>query len=362
LEWGQVKYFHNNQGRSFEDWTVKSGFASSGTGWWQSIAAADFNGDGRLDYVIGNIGLNTQYHADAEHPALLFYGEFKEGSEPLAIEAYYEGDKFYPWRSRKDLGAAIPSILQRFRRSDFFARAPLDQIVGADKLAAAQRFAATELRSGVLLSQPDGRFHFEALPAIMQIAPLQGLVAGDFNGDGKADIYAVQNSYAPNPVVGRFDGGLSQLLRGDGHGNFVPVPPAESGLLVPGDAKALVVLDLNDDGWPDFLLSRNNGTTLAYRNKGTTDGQSLRVVLRGPPGNPNAVGARLTIEYADGSIQTDEIAAGSGYYSQSAAEVFLGSTKSNPLRRIQVRWPSGAITRHEIASPSGTVRLSIPLP
>jgi len=268
LEWGQVKLFHNNQGRNFEDWTERAGLAAAGTGWWTSLATADFNGDGRPDYVAGNVGLNTQYHADPEHPALLFYGEFKDGAGPVAIEAHYEGGKFYPWRSRKDLGAAIPSILQRFPRNDFYARATLGEILGEAKLAAAQRFAATELRSGVFLSQPDGRFRFEPLPFMAQISPWQGVVAGDFDHDGKADLYAVQNSYAPSPVVGRFDGGLSQLLRGDGLGHFVPVPPAESGLLVPGDAKAVVVLDLDNDGRPDFLVSRNNDTTLAYRNKG----------------------------------------------------------------------------------------------
>ncbi len=49
LEWGQVKYFHNDQGRGFTDWTDKAGFASAGTGWWTSLASADFNGDGRPD-------------------------------------------------------------------------------------------------------------------------------------------------------------------------------------------------------------------------------------------------------------------------------------------------------------------------
>lgn len=273
LEWGQVKCFHNNQGRGFEDWTDRAGFAAAGTGWWQSMTSADFNGDGQPDYVVGNVGLNTQYHADPEHPALLFYGEFKEGAGPLIVEAHYEGDTFYPWRCRRDLGAAIPSVLQRYPRNDFYARATLGEILGEPKLAAAQRFAATELRSGIFLSQPDHRFRFEPLPNIVQIAPLQGIVAGDFDHDGKADIYTVQNSYAPTPVVGRFDGGLSQLLRGDGQGRFTPVTPAESGLVVPGDAKALVTLDLDNDGWPDFLVSRNNDTTLAFRNKGSPQGK-----------------------------------------------------------------------------------------
>ena len=118
LEWGSVKYFHNNQGKGFEDWTEKAGFAAAGTGWWTSIAAADFNEDGRMDYVVGNLGLNTQYRADASHPALLFAGDFKgDGSQQL-IEAYYEGDRLYPWRTRAALGAAIPAVLKRYPSND----------------------------------------------------------------------------------------------------------------------------------------------------------------------------------------------------------------------------------------------------
>ena len=363
LEWGQVKYFHNNQGRGFEDWSEKAGFAAAGTGWWYSIAAADFNGDGRPDYVVGNLGLNTQYHADPARPALLFYGDFNDnGEEPQIVEAYYEGDRLYPRRTRRELGAAIPSVLKRFPRNDYYARATLGEILSDDKLAAAQRFAATEFRSGVFLSQPDGRFRFEPLPRIAQIAPLQGIVAGDFDGDGHADIYAVQNSYAPIPFVGRFDGGLSQFLRGDGHGYFTPVPPAESNLVVPGDAKALAVLDLDHDGWPDFLVSRNNSTTLAFHNNGVTGRHSLRIRLRGPAGNPTAVGARITVELTDGSTQTSEIYAGSGYYSQSSATGFFGYPDATPPRRLRVRWPTGMTSEYDVPPGKTTITIAVPAP
>jgi len=345
LEWGEVKYFHNAGGKRFEDWTERAGFASAGTGWWRSIATADFNGDGRPDYVVGNVGLNTQYHADPEYPALLFSGDFAGRGSNEIVEAHYEKGLLYPWRSRSDLGAAIPSVLRRYRWNNDYARATLPEILGADRLAAATRLAATELRSGVFLSQPDGRYRFEPLPRLAQISPANGLVAGDFDGDGYADIYVVQNSYAPAPAIGRIDGGLSQLLRGDGHGHFTPVPPIESGLVVPGDAKALAILDLDGDGWPDFLASRNGEATLAFHNRGVAGRHSLRVNLQGPPGNPQALGARVTAEYTDGSTQTSEVCAGSGYYSQSSAAQFFGSTDRNPLRRVRVRWPSGATTK-----------------
>jgi enediyne biosynthesis protein E4 len=358
LEWGTIRYFHNNAGRSFEDRSDAAGFAAAGTGWWTSLAAADFNGDGRLDYVAGNVGLNTPYRASPAEPALLFHGEFSTGRVPQLIEAFYDAGKLHARRTRAELGAKIPTVLRKFPRNDNYATASLGEVLGEDRLAQAKRFAATELRSGVFLSQPGGKFRFEQLPPSAQIAPLQGLAAGDFDGDGKADLYAVQNSFAPIAQVGRFDGGVSQLLRGDGRGGFTPVPPAGSNLVVSGDAKALAVTDLNDDGWPDFLVTRNNSTALAFQNQSAPNRKSLRVLLR-----TFAIGARITAEHADGSTQTSEIHAGYGYYSQSSATAFFGSPDANPIRKLRVRWPTGASSEHEIsASTTGQGRVILNAP
>jgi hypothetical protein len=350
LEWGQVKYFHNNGGKQLEDWTEKSGFASAGTGWWTSIASADFNGDGRMDYVIGNVGLNTQYHADPAHPALLYSGDFKGDGSNQLIEAYYEGDKIYPWRTWREMTTAFPALAKRYRRNDAYAPETLAAIFGQAKLDAADKYAATELRSGVLLSRADGTYAFEPLPRLAQISPFDGIVTGDFDGDGFADIYVVQNSYSPIPAVGRFDGGLSQLLTGDGHGHFRAVPVAESGLIVPGDAKGLVAVDLDDDGWADFVLTRNNATAMSFRNRGVPGRHGLRVELAGSAGNPTGIGSRVTLELADGSKQVAEVSAGSGYYSQSTAACWFGYPRANPPKHIEVRWPDGTTSDHPVAA------------
>jgi len=265
-EWGPVKCFHNERGKAFVDWTERLGFAAAGAGWWSALDAADFNGDGRPDFVAGNVGLNTPYQADARHPVLLFAGDFNDDGGEELVEGYYEGDKIYPRRTRKALGAVLPAILKRFPTNDFYARATLDDVIGAKALAAARRYAATELRSGVFLSQPGGTYRFEPLPRFAQIAPIGGIVTGDFDGDGVVDIYAVQNSWAPISFIGHFDGGLSVLLRGDGHGHFTVVPPAESGLIVPGDAKSVALVDLDGGGHLGVVVTRNNSTTLVFRN------------------------------------------------------------------------------------------------
>ncbi len=345
-EWGPVRYFHNNAGTGFEDRTEAAGFAAAGTGWWTSVASADFNGDGRPDYAVGNAGLNTPYSASPAEPALLYYGDFGGNGAPALVEGEWDQGKLFPRRTRKSLGEAVPPVLKRFPKNDDYSKATLAEVLGESRLNAARKFAATELRSGVFLSQADGTYRFTSLPRLAQIAASQGLVAGDFDGDGLADLYAVQNEYAPQPEISRFDGGFGQLLRGDGRGNFAPVEAAQSGLIVTGDAKALVVTDLDADGWPDFVATRNNASMVAFRNQGVAGRRMFGVSLRGPAGNPTAIGARATLVLASGVVQTAEVSAGGGYWSQSGATLHFGCREGDQPKELRVVWPDGTKSSH----------------
>ncbi|MFZ5494653.1 MAG: VCBS repeat-containing protein [Verrucomicrobiota bacterium] len=267
-EWGRVACFRNREGKGFEDATERLGFASGGSGWWRALAAADFNGDGRPDFAAGNTGLNTRYRASAAEPALLYAGVTAGGAAPQLIEAGFREGHCYPLRDRDTLAKLLPAALRPFPTAEAYSKAKLSEVFPEAVLAKATKFAATELRNGVFLSQPDGTWKFTPLPRLAQIAPMTALHAGDLDGDGHADLLAAGNSHAPTPETGRFDGGLGWLLRGDGRGGFTPVPVAESGFLVPGEARALAVTDLDRDGRPDFLVTQNNGRTLFFRHSG----------------------------------------------------------------------------------------------
>lgn len=264
-EWGEVSLWRNRAGAALDDHTTSAGLSSAGTGLWSALAEADFNRDGRPDIVAGNLGLNTRYRATPEQPALIFFGSFSTGPASQLIEARHDGERLVPWRTRKELGARIPAILKRFPSNDAFAKADLNEILGADRVEAARRFAASELQSGVFLSRPDGSYQFNPLPRIAQVAPAQGLVAADLDGDGIDDLYVVHNSQAPDAAIGRFTGGLSQLLRGDGRGGFTPVTPAVSGLVASGAGSAALLLDLEEDGRLELIVGRYDAPLLAFR-------------------------------------------------------------------------------------------------
>ena len=129
--------------------------------------------------MAGNLGLNTQYHASARSRRCCSPGTLPARARAQLIEAYYEKGTAVSVAHAQGAGRAdTRRSCRRYPLNDAYARATLAEIVGADRLAAAQRFAATQLRSGVFLSQPDGTYRFEPLPRLAQIAPFQGVVAG----------------------------------------------------------------------------------------------------------------------------------------------------------------------------------------
>lgn len=269
IEWGQVKCFRNFNGEHFEDITESAGFASAGFGLWSCLVQGDFNEDGRPDFAAGNLGLNTRYRANENAPAVLFHGKFGGRGPGQIVEARFENGQLVPWRSRKELAAAIPPLERRFPSTDAYAAASLEEILGPQALSRAQRMEATQLNSGVFLSQSDGTYHFEPLPWMTQIAPLQGVTTADFNGDGHLDLAATQNLHDVDPSIGRFDGGLGQLLLGNGRGGFLPADPVDSGMVIPGDGKYIATADLNNDGNADLIATRAGSRTLVFRNTGT---------------------------------------------------------------------------------------------
>ncbi len=359
LEWGGVRFFRNLEGRKFADVSAEWGFETAGTGLWTSLAAADFNGDGQLDYALGNLGLNTVYQASHEHPLRLFAGDFARTGQPQLITALDVDGSLFPLASRTELATKIPSVLRRYPSNNRYAAATLDEILGKEALADADVLAVGELRSGVLLSQPSGHYAFAPLPRRAQIAPVQGLVAADFDGDGHNDLLVASNDYSPVTSIGRFDGGLGWWLRGDGRGGFQSVPVAQSGWIVPGDAKALALVDLDDDARPDALVTRNNQSTLAFRHEGSEQSRFVALRLQGRGGNPDAIGARVMLKRGDRTLQVAEVRAGGGFASQSSPTLFFALPSDRAAdSKLHIRWPSGATTEVAVPEKDGYLRVS----
>ena len=233
-------------------------------GWWNGIAAGDVDGDGDIDYAVTNYGLNTKYKASESKPALLYYGDFDGTGKPHLVEAKYEGSKALPRRGFSCSSGAMPLLKTKLKTFHNFASASLEALYPIEQ---GTRWEANTLQSGILINGGNGQFSFQPLPRLAQIAPAFGVILTDIDGDGALDCVLAQNSYSPQRETGHMDGGLSLLLKGDGRGQFVPVWPTASGIIVPADAVGIAEVDLNGDGRNDLVFSTNNGPLCSFERK-----------------------------------------------------------------------------------------------
>ena len=336
-EWGPVKYFRNDEGKLI-DQTQEAGL-SDVLGWWNGITAIDVDNDGDMDFAATNFGLNTKYHASAKRPTLLYYGDFESKGTLNIIEAEFEDETLYPVRGLSCSSNAMPHLVSKFDTYTSYALADLNEIYEPKCLNESKRYEANTLESGVFIND-GGKFTFKPFPRLAQVAPGFGVVAGDFDGDSYADLYAVQNFYGPQAETGRMAGGVSVLLKGNGDGTFDAVPPRQSGLYVGGDAKSLTTVDFNGDGQLDFVVGVNDDHLVAFEQSPRTQ-KKLSIQLRGKNGNTRAAGAKINVKFDDGTRRSFEATAGSGYLSQSAPLINIGMPDGTKVDDIEVRWPDG---------------------
>jgi hypothetical protein len=356
-DWGQVRCFRNERGGGFTDVGEALGFAAAGTGWWSALAGGDFNADGKMDYVVGNIGLNTRYRAAPGRPALLLRGSFGARGKTQLIEARFEGEALFPWKTRRELGLEIPAVLRTFRSNNAYARATVTEILGAEKVQSAARWEVTEVETGVFLSDGRGGRTFRRLPRAAQLGPTRAILAGDFDGDAHEDILLCQNSNQFAVDIGQQGGSLGVLLRGDGAGGFTPAAARDSGVVIQGFPTGAALADLDHNGAPDVVIVRNAASPLALLNRAPAGADWLALRLVDRPGNVAAAGARVVATRVSGRTWAAEVYGGGAGLSQSTTTLFVGGVADDPLTHVDVRWPDGGTGRYDVSGKQGRVTL-----
>jgi len=253
-DWMGVMLFLNNKGK-LEDMSAKSGLNNL-NGMWSAINVADVDGDGDLDFVLGNCGYNNQFKASKQQPVTLYVNDFDDNGSQDAIMCYYIQGKSYPMASRDELLEQIVPLRKKFVKYKDYADATLEGIFPKTKISDAKKFYCDELATGILYNDGNMHFSFKPLPPEAQFSKVYGIIVHDFDKDGINDILISGNFYPYRVQLGRNDAGLGMLLKGD-RKSFTAIDPAASGCYIDGDVRAMdfiktadgnvIVVAKNDD-------------------------------------------------------------------------------------------------------------------
>jgi hypothetical protein len=226
------------------------------TGWYYQVVAEDFDNDGDEDLVVGNFGLNYKYKASQDAPFEIYYDDFDDNGQHDIVLSYYEHGEMYPVRGRSCSSQQMPIISEQFPTFESFGDASLRDIYG-EGLDQAVHYQAFTFASAYLENKGSGQFEFKPLPNEAQISNINNILTADFDGDNNLDLLISGNLYGSEIETPRNDAGMGLFLKGNGTGDFIPVPLVESGFFAPHDSKDMKIISVGPEKTPVVLVANN---------------------------------------------------------------------------------------------------------
>lgn len=255
--WMAPTIFINNQGVLQKLESNLDAFS----GWWNTLAVADFDNDGDLDFVAGNWGHNSRLTASPEKPLRLYRQDFDgNGATETLVTYYYQGIET-AFASKDELVKQLPNLNKTYLSYEKFAQASLVELFGGELLETAQRKEVTTLSSSFFENLGNGQFNISSMPFWAQVSQVNDIFVKDFNSDGYKDVFLVGNNHYISTQLGRLDALKGELLIGDGKGNFEQSTQCDP--LVKGAAQTVKSIVIDDREY--LIVGINDGPPLVLK-------------------------------------------------------------------------------------------------
>ncbi|HEY5406145.1 MAG TPA: VCBS repeat-containing protein, partial [Ginsengibacter sp.] len=256
-EWGGICAFINEKG------SFKKQMLTDKKGWWNFTLPVDINGDGNIDLIAGNEGLNNRMTASSTKPVRLYYNDFDDNGKKEQVLTYYLDGQEIPFANKDELQKQIPVIKKRFLYASDFAKASLDDIFSADKMRGSEILTADYFPNSVLMNKGNLNYTTVALPWLAQLSPYKDAIVVNANNDSLPDILMVGNFYDNNIQMGRNDADFGTILVNKGNGQFDC--QSINGLQIKGEVRHIKKIHIgNEDA---FILARNDDSVMVIKFK-----------------------------------------------------------------------------------------------
>lgn len=256
-EWLPLSVFINTNGKLGNE--SAAWFGKPCSGFWNRIEVADLNRDGRPDFVLGNIGTNTQIKASETEPAELYFADFDNNGSVDPLFCFYIQGKSWPYLTREELFAQLGQFRKKYTTYKSYSTVGIEDLFSAQDLSKAKHLSTNCLETSLFLSTAAGQYERRALPAEAQYSPVYTIDILDYNKDGNEDLLLCGNDSHLKLRLGKADASYGMLFAGDGKGNFVYIDQATSGLSLRGDVRStLQVGEL-------FFFGMNQQPLLSYK-------------------------------------------------------------------------------------------------
>ena len=262
-DWMPVKVFRNDSGK-FTDISRMAGLSKT-SGWWNCLVAGDVDHDGDVDFVAGNLGLNSRFKASADKPVTMYVNDFDHNGSVEHIICQYNGAKSYPMVLKQDLVEQIPSLSKKYMQYENYADQTINDIFTPEQLKSAVKLEADDLATSLILNNGDGTFSIRPMPIKAQFSITYAICLDDLDHDGNLDMILGGNLYGVKPEIWLYDGSYGLVLKGKGNGGFEPVFAVDSGFKVHGEIRDITVLDTPKGKY--IMVARNNDRVKLFKFK-----------------------------------------------------------------------------------------------
>ena len=227
-------------------------------GWYSSIQANDLDNDGDLDFIVGNLGLNTTLRASVSKPLSLIFGDIDGNGSVDPFIGNYFGEQSFPITGRDETLEQMTGLRKRFTDYKSYASATLDDVLALKPETKVEKSKIVNLHSGIIWNEK-GNFRWENLPLEAQTSPIYAIQVDDFNKDGIKDLLLCGNNANFRIRIGKTDANLGLVMLGSKTKTFKALTQQKTGLNLQNDVRSIVKIKNH------YLFGINNGKLRTFK-------------------------------------------------------------------------------------------------